>query len=72
MKFPRPLVKAKFLKRYKRFFSEHVLEDGSRVIAHCPNTGAMTGITDIGITSWLSKRNEPKKVKMDLGTSLQK
>ncbi|PPR28053.1 MAG: Sugar fermentation stimulation protein A [Alphaproteobacteria bacterium MarineAlpha9_Bin2] len=61
MKFPRPLVKAKFLKRYKRFFSEHVLEDGSRVIAHCPNTGAMTGITDIGITSWLSKRDEPKR-----------
>ena len=61
MKFSRPLVKAKFLKRYKRFFSEHILEDGSTIIAHCPNPGAMTGIAEKVITSWLSKRDNPKR-----------
>ena len=61
MKFSRPLVKAKFLKRYKRFFSEHILADGSTIIAHCPNPGAMTGIAEEGITSWLSKRDDPKR-----------
>ena len=31
MKFSNKLVKAKFIKRYKRFFSDHILEDGKKV-----------------------------------------
>ena len=61
MKFSNKLIKAKFVKRYKRFFSDHILEDGKLVTAHCPNTGAMTGVAKEGITSWLSPSNNPKR-----------
>ena len=61
MKFSNKLIKAKFIKRYKRFFSDHILEDGKLVTAHCPNTGAMTGVAKEGITSWLSPSNNPKR-----------
>jgi len=61
MKFSNKLIKAKFVKRYKRFFSDHILEDGKLVTAHCPNTGAMTGVAKEGITSWLSASNNPKR-----------
>ena len=61
MKFSNPLFKAKFVKRYKRFFSDHILEDGTLVTAHCANTGAMTGVSIKGIISWLSKSNNPKR-----------
>tara|TARA_B100001559_G_scaffold313725_1_gene313169 strand:+ start:486 stop:1193 length:708 start_codon:yes stop_codon:yes gene_type:complete len=61
MDFSSKLVKAKFIKRYKRFFSDHILEDGSLVTAHCANTGAMLGVTEEGVTSWLSKSDNPKR-----------
>jgi len=61
MKFSNNLIKAKFVKRYKRFFSDHILENGQVVTAHCPNTGAMTGVAKEGITSWLSESNDPKR-----------
>ena len=61
MKFSNKLIKAKFVKRYKRFFSDHILENGQLVTAHCPNTGAMTGVAKEGITSWLSQSNDPKR-----------
>ena len=61
MYFSSKLVKAKFIKRYKRFFSDHILEDGSLVTAHCANTGAMLGVNKEGVTSWLSKSNDPKR-----------
>jgi len=61
MKFSNNLIKAKFIKRYKRFFSDHILENGQVVTAHCPNTGAMTGVAKEGITSWLSESNNPKR-----------
>ena len=61
MDFSSKLVKAKFIKRYKRFFSDHILEDGSLVTAHCANTGAMLGVNKEGVTSWLSKSNDPKR-----------
>ena len=61
MEFSSKLVKAKFIKRYKRFFSDHIMEDGSLVTAHCANTGAMLGVNKEGVTSWLSKSNDPKR-----------
>ena len=61
MKFSNNLIKATFVKRYKRFFSDHILENGQVVTAHCPNTGAMTGVAKEGITSWLSESNDPKR-----------
>lgn len=61
MDFSSKLYKAKFIKRYKRFFSDHILVDGTIVTAHCANTGAMLGVTEEGVTSWLSKSDDPKR-----------
>lgn len=61
MKFSNNLIKATFVKRYKRFFSDHILENGQLVTAHCPNTGAMTGVAKEGVTSWLSESDNPKR-----------
>ncbi len=61
MKFANKLVKAKFIKRYKRFFSDHILENGKKVVAHCANTGAMTGVNITGMTTWLLENNNPKR-----------
>ena len=44
------LIKAKLLKRYKRFLTDCELEDGSIVVAHCPNSGSMKSLIDVGNT----------------------
>jgi sugar fermentation stimulation protein A len=36
------------LLRYKRFFADIQLNNGETVTAHCPNTGPMTGVCQIG------------------------
>lgn len=36
------LLPGRILKRYKRFLADVELEDGSLVVAHCTNTGAMS------------------------------
>lgn len=44
MRFSPPLVQGRFLRRYKRFLVD-VEVDGRVEVAHCTNTGAMTGLT---------------------------
>ena len=61
MRFPLPLRRATLLKRYKRFLSDHRLEDGSTVTAHVANPGAMTGLIDEGLETWLSPAANPKR-----------
>jgi sugar fermentation stimulation protein A len=61
MKFANKLVKGTLLKRYKRFLADVELEDGEIVIAHCPNTGAMSGCAEPGYEAWLSKSDNPKR-----------
>lgn len=48
MRFDPPLVPATFLRRYKRFLVDAQLEDGSVIVAHCTNTGRMTGCSEPG------------------------
>ena len=61
MQFKTNLIKGKLLKRYKRFLADVILEDGTEVIAHCPNPGSMMGLAKGGTTVWLEPNNDPKK-----------
>ena len=61
MDFPQPLTRARLVRRYKRFFADVVLDDGTELTAHCPNPGAMLGLNAEGLTCWLSKSADPKR-----------
>jgi sugar fermentation stimulation protein A len=61
MDFPQPLARGVLVSRYKRFFADVVLDDGTEVTAHCPNPGAMLGLNTPGLPAWLSKSDDPKR-----------
>ena len=60
MKFTKALIKGKFVKRYKRFFTD-VKVNKSIITAHCPNTGSMMGLLDENNDAWVSKNDDPKR-----------
>ncbi len=64
MRFQTELIPARLIRRYKRFLSDCVLEDGREVTAHIANPGAMTGLKDDGMRIWLEPNDDPKK-KLD-------
>lgn len=61
MEFASPLVRGRLVQRYKRFFADVILDDGSPVTAHCPNPGAMLGLNTPGLPAWLSRSDDPKR-----------
>ena len=64
MKFPDPLIRGRLIKRYKRFLSDHEIDGGAVVVAHCANPGAMLGLKEPGSEVWLSpSRNPARKLK---------
>ena len=60
MKFTKALIKGKFVRRYKRFFTD-VKVNKSIITAHCPNTGSMMGLLDENNDAWVSKNDDPKR-----------
>lgn len=56
-----PLQQGKLLKRYKRFLADIELASGETIVAHCPNTGPMTGINQVGSPVWVSESNNPQR-----------
>ncbi|MGD1903010.1 MAG: DNA/RNA nuclease SfsA [Geitlerinemataceae cyanobacterium] len=58
--YPRTLS-GTLVKRYKRFFVDVELVNGSVVTAHCPNTGPMTGISDPYSPVMIVHNDDPKR-----------
>jgi sugar fermentation stimulation protein A len=56
-----PLISGKLVQRYKRFFADIELDNGELITAHCPNTGPMTGVCEIGAPVQVSHSNDPKR-----------
>jgi sugar fermentation stimulation protein A len=61
MQFPNPLIRGTLVSRYKRFFADVTLEDGTPLTAHCPNPGAMLGLNMPGLPVLLSRSDDPKR-----------
>lgn len=61
MRFPRPLVRGRFLGREKRFTIHAELDDGRTVAAHTNNTGSMRGTLAPDAPLWLSPAANPDR-----------
>ncbi len=61
MHLPSPLFEGVLLRRYKRFFTDIELSDGSVVTAHTPNTGSMKQCAVPGYRVLISKTDDPKR-----------
>lgn len=61
MRFQTPLIRGRLLRRWNRFLSEVVLDSGETVRAHCPNPGAMLGLTAPGLPVWVEPNDDPKR-----------
>ena len=61
MRFQTPLIRARLIRRYKRFLADIRLEDGREVTAHCANPGAMLGLAEPGAAIWAEPNDDPKR-----------
>ena len=56
-----PLYPGILVKRYKRFLADIQLDSGEIIVAHCPNTGPMTGVSTPGSKVQVSHSHNPQR-----------
>ena len=59
MKYKEKILEGFFIKRYKRFFVDAVL-DGNVITTYCPNTGSLRGMLNENAKVLIAKVNNPK------------
>lgn len=55
------LVRGRLIKRHQRFLADVRLDDGTKVTAHCPNSGRMTGCSEPNRPVFLSYHDNPRR-----------
>nr|WP_319397373.1 DNA/RNA nuclease SfsA [uncultured Carboxylicivirga sp.] len=61
MIFDTPLIHGRLIKRYKRFLSDILLDNGEVVVAHCTNSGSMKSCIEENAEVYLSPASDPKR-----------
>ncbi len=61
MRYPSPLVEGVLLGRRVRFFADVLLDDGTKVVAMCANTGSLRGVIAPGQRVRLSRAANPAR-----------
>ena len=61
MKFTKPLIRGKFIKRYKRFLADIKLTGGETVTAHCTNSGSMKSCLEGDADVYMSPVDDLKR-----------
>jgi sugar fermentation stimulation protein A len=61
MRLPHPLLIGRLVRRYKRFFADIELADGTLITAHTPNTGSMLQCAVPGFPVLVSRNDDPKR-----------
>jgi len=54
-------IKARLIRRYKRFLADVCIENGAEITVYCPNTGSMRNCMESGSRVWLSRSSNPSR-----------